>query len=109
MLEDRLLIWKFRNGSKDAFRAIYEKYADDLLTLAGNLLNNKVGAEDVVQDVFVTFVESIDRFRLTGVSPTVRATASVRTNADRLPWPIRPNERHRKQEVRFSWRFAAKS
>ncbi|MHC4569724.1 MAG: RNA polymerase sigma factor [Planctomycetota bacterium] len=66
MLEDRLLVWKFKGGSKDALRAIYEKYADDLLTLAANLLDDKIGAEDVVQDVFITFAESADRFRLTG-------------------------------------------
>jgi RNA polymerase sigma-70 factor (ECF subfamily) len=89
MLEDRLLIWKFRNGSKDAFRAIYEKYADDLLTLAGNLLNNKVGAEDVVQDVFVTFVESIDRFRLTGSLKGYLATCVANRSRD----CIRKNKR----------------
>ncbi len=66
MLENRLLIWKFKAGSNDALRAIYEKYADDLLTLAANLLNDKIGAEDVVQDVFISFAESVDKFRLTG-------------------------------------------
>ena len=66
MLEDRLLIWKLKGGSKDALRAIYEKYADDLLNLAANLLNDKIGAEDVVQDVFISFAESVDKFRLTG-------------------------------------------
>ncbi|MHC4121145.1 MAG: RNA polymerase sigma factor [Planctomycetota bacterium] len=66
MLEDRLLVWKFKGGSRDALRAIYEKYADDLLTLAANLLDDRAGAEDVVQDVFITFAESADRFRLTG-------------------------------------------
>jgi RNA polymerase sigma-70 factor (ECF subfamily) len=66
MLEDRLLVWKFKAGSRDALRAIYEKYADDLLNLAANLLDDKNGAEDVVQDVFVKFAESADRFRLTG-------------------------------------------
>ena len=66
MLEDRLLIWKFKGGSKDALRAIYEKYADDLLSVAANLLDDKIGAEDVVQDVFITFAESVDKFRLTG-------------------------------------------
>jgi len=89
MLEDRLLIWKFRHGSKDAFRAIYEKYAEDLLTLAGNLLNNKVGAEDVVQDVFVTFVESIDRFRLTGSLKGYLATCIANRSRD----CIRKNKR----------------
>ncbi len=60
MLEDRLLLWKFKRGSRDAFRLIYEKYADDLLTLAANLLGDKVGAEDVVQDVFISFVQSVE-------------------------------------------------
>ena len=66
MVEDGYLVWKFKCGSKDALRAIYQKYADELLSLAGNLLDDKAGAEDVVQDVFVTFVQTIERFRLTG-------------------------------------------
>ena len=66
MLEDRLLLWKFKSGSRVAFRVIYEKYAGDLLTLAANLLNDKADAEDVVQDVFISFVQSVEKFRLTG-------------------------------------------
>ncbi len=66
MVEDRYLVWKFKCGSKDALRTIYRKYADGLLTLAGNLLDDKAGAEDVVQDVFVKLVQSIETFRLTG-------------------------------------------
>jgi RNA polymerase sigma-70 factor (ECF subfamily) len=66
MVEDRLLVWQFKRGSRDALRAIYQKYADELLSLAGNLLDDKAAAEDVVQDVFVTFVQSIEKFRLTG-------------------------------------------
>jgi len=66
MLEDRLLLWKFKRGSRDAFRVIYEKHSDDMLTLATNLLNDTAGAEDVVQDVFISFVQSVEKFRLTG-------------------------------------------
>jgi len=66
MLEDKYLVWKFRCGKRDALRVIYQKYADDLLTLAANLLEDKTGAEDVVQDVFIKFAESVRRFRLTG-------------------------------------------
>ncbi len=54
MLEDKILLWKFKTGGKDTLRAIYDKYADDLLNLAANLLNDSSAAEDVVQDVFVT-------------------------------------------------------
>ena len=30
MFEDGLLVWKFKGGSKDALRAIYEKYAEEI-------------------------------------------------------------------------------
>ena len=66
MLEDRLLLWRFKCGSRDAFRAIYEKYAADLLTLAANLLYDSSAAEDIVQEVFISFVKSVDQFRLRG-------------------------------------------
>jgi RNA polymerase sigma-70 factor (ECF subfamily) len=65
MGEDKLLIWRFKHDSKDAFRAIYEKYADDLLSLAANLLNDPSGAEDVVQDVFISFAKSVKNLRST--------------------------------------------
>ena len=58
MLEDKLLIWKFNRGSREALRSIYEKYKNDLVTLAAALLIDKNSAEDVVHDVFVTFIES---------------------------------------------------
>ena len=66
MLEDKLLIWKFNRGNRDVLRGIYEKYKDDLVTLAAALLNDVSSAEDVVHDVFVSFIESSRKFRLTG-------------------------------------------
>jgi RNA polymerase sigma-70 factor (ECF subfamily) len=66
MLEDALLIWKFNRGSKDALHNIYEKHKDQLVTLAAALLNEKTAAEDAVHDVFVGFIQSAEKFRLTG-------------------------------------------
>lgn len=66
MLEDRLLLWKFNRGNRDVLRRIYEKYKDDLVTLAAALLNEKNAAEDAVHDVFVSFIKSAEKFRLTG-------------------------------------------
>ena len=66
MLEDRLLLWRFKRGSREAFRLMYNKYADGLLTLAANLLDDKADAEDVVQDVFISFVKSVQKFHLRG-------------------------------------------
>ncbi|MHC4535085.1 MAG: RNA polymerase sigma factor [Planctomycetota bacterium] len=66
MLEDKLLVWKFKHGSKDALCHIYEKYRDDLLRIAAGLLNETSVAEDIVHDVFVVFVRSAKQFQLTG-------------------------------------------
>ena len=66
VLEDRLLVWKLRRGSRDALCRIYEKYRDDLLRLATALLNETGTAEDVVHDVFTCFVRSAKQFQLTG-------------------------------------------
>lgn len=66
MLEDKLLVWKFKHGSKDSFCRIYEKYRDDLLRLAMYLLNEASVAEDVVHDVFTLFIHNAAQFRLTG-------------------------------------------
>ena len=66
MLQDKILIWKFNRGEQEALRCIYEKYKDDLVTLAAALLTDVNSAEDVVNDVFVNFIRSADRFRLTG-------------------------------------------
>ena len=66
MLEDKILIWKIKKGDKGAFCQIYEKYRDDLLQIAAGLLKERSVAEDVVHDVFITFINSVDRFKLTG-------------------------------------------
>ena len=66
MIEDKILIWKFNRGSKDAFRRIYEKYKDDLLGLAITLLRDRSIAEDIVHDVFISFAAATGSFRLTG-------------------------------------------
>lgn len=65
-MEDKLLVLGCKRGRADALGRIYEKYKKDLLILAVALLNDKSAAEDVVHDVFVSFVKSIETFRLTG-------------------------------------------
>ena len=65
MLEDRLLMWKYNHGNVDVLQRIYVKYKDDLMTLATALLYDRGPAEDVVHDVFVTFIRSCGKQRLT--------------------------------------------
>jgi RNA polymerase sigma-70 factor (ECF subfamily) len=77
MLEDELLKWKFRRGSREALARIYEKYLDSMLTLAVGLLNNTAEAEDVVHDVFVAFARSAQDFRVRGSLSGYLATSVV--------------------------------
>ncbi len=65
-MEDKQLVLKCKRGSSEALERIYQKYKADLLILAMALLNDKSVAEDVLHDVFVSFVQSLEKFRLTG-------------------------------------------
>ncbi|HUU20582.1 MAG TPA: sigma-70 family RNA polymerase sigma factor [Sedimentisphaerales bacterium] len=64
MLEDKLLFWKFKHGDKDALRQIYEKYKDNMRTIACSLLRDTHTAEDVLHDVFVSFAESVEQVEI---------------------------------------------
>ena len=66
MIEDKLLIWKFKLGDQDALRRIYEKYKNDLLKLAIALLNDINIAEDVVEEIFTTFAQSAATISISG-------------------------------------------
>ena len=84
MIEDRLLIWKFKCGSKDALRRIYEKYAGFLLTLAMALLNDVNAAEDVVHDFFVSFAQSAEKLQLKGSFKWYLATCVMNRARDKM-------------------------
>ena len=84
MFEDEMLKWKFKLGSTEALSCIYQKYLDDLLTLAVGLLNDPSEAEDIVQDVFVSFVKSADNFKLRGSLKAFLATSVVNRVRDRM-------------------------
>ncbi len=59
MLEDKVLVRKFKSGDAAALERIYEKYKNDLLALAVSLMNDITAAEDAVHDVFVNFAQSV--------------------------------------------------
>jgi RNA polymerase sigma-70 factor (ECF subfamily) len=74
MIEDKLLVWKFKNGSNYALCRIYEKYKDNLLRLATALLNESSAAEDIVHDCFVSFAQSAEKLKLSGNLKSYLAT-----------------------------------
>ena len=84
MLEDKLLIWKFKHGSNEALCRIYQKYSDYLLVLAAALLKDVNAAEDVLHDVFCRFIESREKVKLAGSLKSYLGTCVVNLARDRL-------------------------
>lgn len=66
MIEDKLLIFRFKQGRNGALRQIYDKYKVELLKLSVVLTGDVNTAEDIVHDVFVKFAQSAERISLTG-------------------------------------------
>lgn len=92
MLEDEWLKWKLRHGSRDALARVYEKYIDAMLTLAMGLLNQRAAAEDVVQDVFLSFARSAKDLRARGSLRSYLATCVLNR--------VRDSRRQRQRQVR---------
>ena len=82
MMDDRLLLRRVRSGQRDALRTIYEKYENALLSLAGNLLDDPDTAEDVLQDVLVSLVQSAGRLKIRSNLKGYLATAVVNRTRD---------------------------
>jgi len=84
MVEDKILIWRFKRGSRDALQRIYEKHIVYLVTLATALLNDVSTAEDIVHDVFVSFAQSAGKLKLKGNLKAFLATCVVNRVRDRI-------------------------
>ena len=84
MIEDELLKWRFKCGSREALSRIYEKYLNSLLTLAMALLNDTGAAEDVVHDVFVSFAKSSESFKLRGSVKSYLGTCVINRARDQM-------------------------
>ena len=95
MVEDKLLIWKFKLGDRDALCRIYEKYKNDLLKLAIALLNDVNTAEDVVEEVFTTFAQSAATVRISG---NLKSYLSICV-ANRIRNTKRDRQRHETSDI----------
>ena len=82
MVDDRWLLWRLKRGSTRALRRLYGKYEGDLLALATGLLGRADQAEDVLQDVFIRFMTSLDTFELRGSLKGYLATCVANRSRD---------------------------
>ena len=84
MLEDKLLLWKFKHGSSESLERIYDKYETYLITVATALLNNTHAAEDVLHDFFISFVTSAEKIKLKGNLKAYLATCVANHARNRI-------------------------
>ncbi len=95
MIEDKLLILRFKQGRHEALRQIYDKYKVELLRLAVVLIGDGNTAEDMVHDVFVKFARSADRLKLTGNLKNYLVTSVI----NRVRNHLRDSNRHRETNL----------
>jgi RNA polymerase sigma-70 factor (ECF subfamily) len=82
--EDRELVDRLRRRDRDALRRIYEKYKDDLLTIAACMLADRADAEDCLHDVFVSLSADSARVRPDGNLKGYLVTSVANRSRDRL-------------------------
>jgi RNA polymerase sigma-70 factor (ECF subfamily) len=63
MPDERELGRKLRSGDRDAFDAIYQRYADRVMGFALRLCGDRTEAEDLVQEVFLAAYAARGEFR----------------------------------------------
>lgn len=90
MVEDKLLIFRFKQGRREALRQIYDKYKVELLKLSVVLTGDVNTAEDIVHDVFVKFAQSARRIKLIGSLKNYLVTSVINRVRSRL----RDSNRH---------------
>lgn len=54
---DNILIIRIRDGNKDAFKSLYERYSKQLYYFSSRYLGNKDEAEELVQSIFINIWE----------------------------------------------------
>ncbi|BEG99260.1 RNA polymerase sigma-70 factor [Bacteroides sedimenti] len=53
MNEEHYLLFELKQGNKEAFTLLFQKYYKDLVLFGGNFLYDKVRCEDIVQTIFL--------------------------------------------------------
>lgn len=60
---DQFLIEQIQSGSEDGWGQLIQRYHGRLLAFAKSQLRDKSEADDIVQETFIGFLKSVDRFR----------------------------------------------
>lgn len=84
MHEDREWLEQLQRGEPEGLHRIYERYKDDLVTIAAGLLVDRASAEDCLHDVFVHLAGCAAGIRLQGSLKGYLVTCVVNRARDML-------------------------
>jgi len=84
------LVQACRQGDREAFRALYEVYKDDVYSIAWHFTGDEEAARDVTQDVFLKLFSAIGGFRGESSFRTwlFRLVANACRDAQRRTWRL---------------------
>lgn len=63
ILEEKELIVRLKQGEKQAFDLLYEKYKNTAMRMAYFITNSKTNSEDIVQESFIKCYQNISKLR----------------------------------------------
>lgn len=79
--EDEVLLWlQFKNGDRDAFAALYQKFIIPLIAYGTRLCPDRELLKDQIQELFVELWNSRENLSVPGPSPTVPGAAAAATS-----------------------------
>lgn len=93
-IDDSELLEGIRRNEESAFRLFVQRYEHDIATIIIGMLGNTPEADDIGQETFIRFFQSVDRFR---------GDSSIKTYLTRIAMNLALNEIKRRQ--RFKSRF----
>jgi len=61
--EEAILVEQARDGCEQSFEALVRQNSEKMIQLAWRMISNRQDAEEIVQEAFLRFYRSLDRFR----------------------------------------------
>jgi RNA polymerase sigma-70 factor (ECF subfamily) len=84
LFQDKQIVRRIRLGEKEALNALYQTHKEDLYLLAYAMLRDGHLAEDVVHDIFVSFVQNVRTLNLKSSLKSYLATSAANRARDIL-------------------------
>ena len=68
-IEDSSLLEGLQNGDRASFRAIYDRYSENLFRYAMKVIKNRTVCEDIIQDVFIALWSKREKTEISALKP----------------------------------------